>query len=267
MKAICENELVIDCAGYKAIDSGVVLTRDEEKKEVVAFVPNEKLAYLLPDDVVEREHERLGLPAPEIASAEELETRLVEFAGELDDLREILDQQVEEMIDAGALDEGEFERQEHLRERRRTVDRLLQQVRQRADQFRQLSAIETEAPAIEEGTAAEDEESVESLRAELDERLETIEAQLDELSTGTGGESEEAAAGAEAEEPDAGSLDEISGLGPTYRDRLEDEGIETLRDLAARAPEDVADAAKTSQSRARQWIERAEDRLEEEAAA
>ena len=262
MKAICENELVIDCAGYKAIDSGVVLTRDEDKKEVVAFVPNEKLEYLLPDDVVEREHERLDLPAPEIASAEDLEERLSEFAAEIDDLREHLDQQVEEMIDAGALDEGEFEHQEDLRERRRTIDRLLQQVRQRADQFRQLSAIETETPAIEAGAAAEAEESVESLRAEMDERLATIEDRLAELSPG-----EEATEETDPEATDEGSLDEISGLGPTYRDRLEAEGIETLRDLAEKDPEDVADAAKTSQSRARQWVERAEDRLEEEAAA
>lgn len=33
MKAICENELVLDCTDYKAIDSGVVLLGDEERSK------------------------------------------------------------------------------------------------------------------------------------------------------------------------------------------------------------------------------------------
>jgi len=220
MKAICENELVLDCTDYKAIDSGVVLLGDEEGSDVVAFVPNEKLEYVLPDDVVEREYERLGLPAPTIRSPEELEPRLETFAEEIDDLREHLDRQVEDLIDEDATfeEDADPERQERLRERRRTIDRLLEGVRQRGQQLRQLStagteretATETEGqgaaeeadeertateaegeapaepedPALEAGSTTE--ERLASLESEMDARLGAIEAQLQEL-TAEGG--------------------------------------------------------------------------------
>lgn len=265
MKAICEDELVIDCMDYKAIDSGVILMGDEERKDVIAFIPNEKLEYLLPDDVVEREHERLGLPTPEISSPEDLESRLEEFAGEIDALREQLDQQVEDLIDEGAtLDEEDLERQDRLRERRRTIEQQLQQVRQRSQQLRQLSivqadpsegAAETEESVVEGGESAE--EDVASLKDEMDERLGAIETQLQELAT------EGASQGPEA----STDIDVIDGLGPTYASRLRDAGIDSLGALAERTPEEVADAADVGEGRASTWIDRAKELLEEEQAA
>lgn len=273
MKAICEDELVIDCAGYKAIDSGVVLMGDEERDDVIAFIPSEKLEYLLPDEVVEREYERLGLPAPEISSPEELESRLDEFATEVDELREHLDRQVEDLIDEGAtFDEENLERQERLRERRRTIDRLLQQVRQRGQQLSQLSTMgseaesepeattreagETEQAAMEAGEPAEDD--LTSLRAEMDARLVAIEEQLQELATGAEGSGGEAA----FEEPSS-DVDVIQGLGPTYASRLRDAGIESVQTLAERSPEEVAEAADVGESRASTWIDQAKEVLEE----
>jgi predicted flap endonuclease-1-like 5' DNA nuclease len=50
MQAILTSGHTIECANFKAIDSGVVLTADEKRKQVIGFVPNERLAYVVPDD-------------------------------------------------------------------------------------------------------------------------------------------------------------------------------------------------------------------------
>jgi len=279
MKAICENELVIECAGYKAIDSGVVLMGDEDSKNVIAFIPNEKLEYLLPDDVVEREHERLGLPAPEISSAEDLESRMEEFAAEIDQLRESLDRQVEDLIDEGAaFEEENLERQDCLHERRRTIDRQLQQVKQRARQFRQLSTMEGETEEEEavtgETTDAEGADAsrseIDELKAEMDERFETIQQQLEALGAEPNEEHVDTAASEFEAEEEGGEaaeshreLDGIKGLGSTYKQRLEDAGIESVEDLAAKSPDEVADAANAPVKRATEWIEQAKAQLAE----
>jgi polyhydroxyalkanoate synthase len=56
------------------------------------------------------------------------------------------------------------------------------------------------------------------------------------------------------------SVETIKGIGPTYRDRLEAAGLGTVADLAASDTETVADAAETSESRAEDWVERAQER-------
>ncbi|WP_435362121.1 helix-hairpin-helix domain-containing protein [Haloarchaeobius sp. DFWS5] len=277
MKAICENDLVIDCEGYKAIESGVILMGDEERKEVIAFIPDGKLVYLLPDDVVELEHEKLGLPAPEIDSPGELESRLEQFVGEMDSLRESLDQQVADLIDEGAtVEEEDVERRERIHERRRTIDRQLQQVRQRSQQLRQLStAEEAEGAEVAEVAMAENGEAagptastVDELRTEMDERFAAIESKLDQVAAATGTEAAEESDAAEAESAAADeNLEGIKGLGSTYKKRLNDAGIETVGDLAEQSPEDVADAASTSKNRASEWIDRAKERLEAETVA
>ena len=61
--------------------------------------------------------------------------------------------------------------------------------------------------------------------------------------------------------PGADPVDVINGIGPTYSDRLADVNIGTVADLAEADPETVADAAKTGESRAMSWIDRAKDRL------
>ena len=73
----------------------------------------------------------------------------------------------------------------------------------------------------------------------------------------------EASDGEPEPEPDPGAdpVDAINGIGPTYSDRLGDVGIETVADLAEADPETVADAAKTGESKAMSWIDRADDHL------
>ncbi|SEO52500.1 Helix-hairpin-helix domain-containing protein [Halogranum amylolyticum] len=57
MKVVLEDGTVIDCGGYKALDTGLVLTEDPKRKHVVGFVPHDRLRFVLPDDALgEGEH-------------------------------------------------------------------------------------------------------------------------------------------------------------------------------------------------------------------
>jgi len=58
--------------------------------------------------------------------------------------------------------------------------------------------------------------------------------------------------------PAGDPVDEITGIGPTYAERLGEVGIRTVDDLAAADAATVADAAQASESRAADWIERAQ---------
>jgi predicted flap endonuclease-1-like 5' DNA nuclease len=88
----------------------------------------------------------------------------------------------------------------------------------------------------------------------------TVEREPEESSEIDAGESpseQQASAAPPTERGD--SVEKIKGIGPTYRDRLEAGGIETIPDLAASEAETVADVAETSEGRASEWIKRAEN--------
>ena len=53
------------------------------------------------------------------------------------------------------------------------------------------------------------------------------------------------------------SLESISGIGPTYAERLRDEGVETVADLATLDPETVSAITRASTSRTEGWIKQA----------
>jgi polyhydroxyalkanoate synthase len=53
------------------------------------------------------------------------------------------------------------------------------------------------------------------------------------------------------------SLEDISGIGPTYAARLHEHGITTFDELAAASVETVAEAVDVPESRAASWIEAA----------
>ncbi len=66
---------------------------------------------------------------------------------------------------------------------------------------------------------------------------------------------------ADTEEPEGDADDTaqpvgtLDGIGPTYAERLEDEGIETVTDLADHDAATLADIAQTSESRAEDWLD------------
>jgi hypothetical protein len=57
-------------------------------------------------------------------------------------------------------------------------------------------------------------------------------------------------------------LEDVEGIGSTYADRLRDSGIESVFDLAEADTDEVSEAADTSESRAEDWIGKAQDMAE-----
>lgn len=55
-------------------------------------------------------------------------------------------------------------------------------------------------------------------------------------------------------------VENIKGIGPTYSDRLESNGLGTVSALADSDAETVAEAAETSEGRASEWVKRARNR-------
>lgn len=56
------------------------------------------------------------------------------------------------------------------------------------------------------------------------------------------------------------AVDVVKGIGPTYAGRLSEAGVETVEDLAAADPEEVAKRADVPRARLEDWIERANER-------
>ena len=50
-----------------------------------------------------------------------------------------------------------------------------------------------------------------------------------------------------------GSIDSISGIGPTYADRLASQGIETVDELLSATPAEIARVADASETKAYDW--------------
>jgi polyhydroxyalkanoate synthase len=56
-------------------------------------------------------------------------------------------------------------------------------------------------------------------------------------------------------ETDAADIETVSGIGPTFAERLRDAGIETTADLASRDADELAEIAETNQSRVQDWFD------------
>lgn len=52
-------------------------------------------------------------------------------------------------------------------------------------------------------------------------------------------------------------VDVVSGIGETYRDRLESEGVETVYDLANTPPSEIAEFAEVKESQGVEWVNEA----------
>lgn len=85
------------------------------------------------------------------------------------------------------------------------------------------------------------------------------ESEPESETTADGAASESEAAGDADPEASAASVETIKGIGPAYAGRLEGVGIETVADLAGADATTVAEGIDVSESRVRDWIERASD--------
>lgn len=75
MRAILTDGTTVHCGGFKAIEHGVVLTEDEDRDDVIGFVPYDELRYVFPEQVVRRGEVGRATPTrvdvePAAASAE-----------------------------------------------------------------------------------------------------------------------------------------------------------------------------------------------------
>jgi predicted flap endonuclease-1-like 5' DNA nuclease len=111
---------------------------------------------------------------------------------------------------------------------------------------------------IEEAEGADATVDTEDVEAE-EVGAETAETEEDHAAAEADGEAETEDAETAAADDDGGGdpVHNIRGIGPAYADRLADMGIDTVAELAAAAPEDVAEGTNVSESRVTRWIERA----------
>ncbi|SFR86586.1 polyhydroxyalkanoate synthase [Halomicrobium zhouii] len=106
-------------------------------------------------------------------------------------------------------------------------------------------AVDIEIESPEEAAA----EAVESVEEQTDEADQDVSVGEDEADV-----AQEAGGEAEAESPPVSS---VSGIGPTYADRLREAGVETVADLAGYSAAELAEIAQTSETRAQDWLDQA----------
>jgi predicted flap endonuclease-1-like 5' DNA nuclease len=86
---------------------------------------------------------------------------------------------------------------------------------------------------------------------------EAPETELDTAASESQGETTGEHEAADAES--AASVKDIKGIGPAYAERLSNEGIDSVADLAAADPAALAAAIDLSETRVSRWVERARD--------
>lgn len=120
--------------------------------------------------------------------------------------------------------------------------------------------ITVEREAEEESMSADEFETLDESDDDEESEAESEEADTETLEESTDDEETESEETDEqADESEAVPVEEVSGIGPTYSERLADVGTETVADLASADPAAVAEAAEVSESRAEDWITAAEE--------
>jgi predicted flap endonuclease-1-like 5' DNA nuclease len=281
MQAILTSGHTIECGNFKAIDSGVVLTEDAKRKRVVGFVPNERLAYVVPDeladeliDAVESESAPAGGGTETDDRLEAIEARLDELAGGVDEVSSVEtgvsitveEDETEAGDETGTQVDVVYESDAAVESDEATTGTAAEATEQAVTE-----AVEEPEPA--EPIAAEDDDSAaETAAAEPESEIESepepegepaTDESEGEIESEPEPEGEPAAAEPESEpegetaaaepESEKPELTSLRGLGPTYAERLAADGIETIADLRAASVEELAAAADVGESRAEDW--------------
>ena len=107
------------------------------------------------------------------------------------------------------------------------------------------SAVEEVADAASEAAEAADD----AIEVEADNDADTGAEEAD------AGDAADQAADAEESGERSDDVDTVSGIGPTYADRLRDAGIRTVEDLTSYDPAELAEITDASPSQARDWLD------------
>jgi polyhydroxyalkanoate synthase len=103
--------------------------------------------------------------------------------------------------------------------------------------------------------AAEEADDAETAEASVSEIQEQAAQQVTDEAEDSGPEEADGGEAVVEDEPDADPVDTISGIGPTYAERLHDAGIETAADLTEYDAAEIAEIAQTSESQAQNWLD------------
>ena len=210
MQAILTSGHTIECANFKAIDSGVVLTADEKRKQVIGFVPNERLAYVVPDD---RAPELVDVVESEGTTGFESESEGSGLADRLDAIETRFDELTGGVGEPSTVETGVSitvqEETETAEETGTHVDVAYDESETEPTEEHGESQTEAEAP---EGTSVEESEAEEEADETAREALEVtegVESEAEDDAESTADEpetderGEEAESDAEAVEPEA----------------------------------------------------------------
>ncbi|MEF8787335.1 MAG: helix-hairpin-helix domain-containing protein, partial [Haloarculaceae archaeon] len=102
---------------------------------------------------------------------------------------------------------------------------------------------------------AEESDDAETAEASVSEIQEQAAQQVTDEAEDSGPEEADGGEAVVEDEPDADPVETISGIGPTYAERLHDAGIETAADLTEYDAAEIAEIAQTSESQAQNWLD------------
>jgi predicted flap endonuclease-1-like 5' DNA nuclease len=189
------------------------------------------------------------------AADRELQRSIESFADLSGEYYEALDRQTDQLFDAlETLEDQSVEGfDEFNRQLREQLERTQQLQEEMEDQFEEQAE---EAEQLLQRQAEQAEEFQQELERQGERMRQQMEQQAGRTQQMARTTQEAGAPGRAGALPD---LTEIDGIGSATREELQDAGIETVEDLARADPSVVADSTATSEERAAEWIEEANE--------
>ncbi|KAB1198296.1 MULTISPECIES: helix-hairpin-helix domain-containing protein [Haloferax] len=266
MRVFLTDGTSFDCGGYKALDSGgVVLTRDQKRKHVIGYVPEDALVYILPDDVAaergggepnddEEESETESSSADEdtegaVVTESEAETD-TESEAETDTASE--ETAADDETDANEVSEADTKESVEPTE---DVDETVVSAAVGED----LEGVTRAIP--DDGAVEHTHEAIVERIDDLESRVDGLDGRVDAMTDQLADVVAHAEMNAE-EERSPDDVRNIRGIGTAYAARLRASGIDTISALRDADEAEIAAATDASEHRVREWKRRAEAAFE-----